>query len=33
MSAAINTGYMNRPALTPASGSVPAAVFLSTEAL
>jgi hypothetical protein len=33
MSAAISTGYMKRPAVTSASGSAPAAVFLSTEAL
>jgi len=33
MSAAISTGYMKRPALTPASGSSPSALFLSTAAL
>jgi hypothetical protein len=33
MSAAMSTGYMNRPAVTPSSVSVPSAWFLSTAAL
>jgi hypothetical protein len=33
MSAAISTGYMNRPMVTSASASTPAAAFLSTCAL
>jgi hypothetical protein len=33
MSAAISTGYMNRPALTPASSSSPSARLRSTAAL
>jgi hypothetical protein len=33
MSAAISTGYMNRPAVTSVSGSAPVAAFLSSMAL
>jgi hypothetical protein len=33
MSAAISTGYMNKPAVTSASGSLPLLRFLSTWAL
>ncbi|MNS98676.1 hypothetical protein D3C72_1330480 [compost metagenome] len=33
MSAAISTGYENKPIVTPSSGSTPLATFWSTDAL